>query len=80
MGNAHHEQHENVVSLVSCHDGKEKIGGFAQKIILGRKQHLWAQKGPLWAIGAEKRPAERPNGHLPENESYPELPQDMWML
>ena len=77
MGNAHHEQHENVVSLVSCHDGKEKIGGFAQKIILGRKQHFWAQKGPLWAIGAEKRPAERPNGHLPENRSYPELPQDM---
>ena len=34
-------------------------------------------KGPLWAIGAEKRPAERPNGHLPENQSYPELPQDM---
>ena len=55
MGNAHHEQHENVVSLVSCHDGKEKIGGFAKKIILGRKQHFWAQKGPLWAIGAEKR-------------------------
>ena len=54
MGNAHHEQHENIVSLVSCHDGKEKIGGFAQKIILGRKQHFWAQKGPLWAIGAEK--------------------------
>ena len=80
MGNAHHEQHENVVSLVSCHDGKEKIGGFAQKIILGRKQHFWAQKGPLWAIGAEKRPAERPNGHLPENQRYPELPQDMGML
>ena len=54
MGNAHHEQHENVVSLVSCHDGKEKIGGFAKKIILGRKQHFWAQKGTLWAIGAEK--------------------------
>ena len=45
MGNAHHEQHENVVSLVSCHDGKEKIGGFAQKIILGRKQHF-GQSGP----------------------------------
>ena len=77
MGNAHHEQHENVVSLVSCHNGKEKIGGFAQKIILGRKQHFWAEKGPLWAIGVEKRPAERPNGHLPENQRYPELPQDM---
>ena len=38
---------------------------------------FWAPKGPLWAIGATKRPAERPNGHLPENRSYPELPQDM---
>ena len=46
-------------------------------IILGRKQHFWAQKGTLWAIGAEKWPAERPNGHLPENRRYPELPQDM---
>ena len=26
---------------------------------------------------AKFRPAERPNGHLPENQSYPELPQDM---
>ena len=35
------------------------------------------QKWPLWAIGAEKQPAERLNGRLPENQSYPELPQDM---
>ena len=48
-----------------------------QKMILGQKDHFWAQKGPLWAIGAAKRPAERPKGHLPENKSYPELPQDM---
>ena len=26
---------------------------------------------------AEKRPAEQPNGHPPENRSYPELPQNM---
>ena len=62
-----HEQHENVVFFVSGHDGNEEIGGCAQKLILGRKQRFWAQKGPLWAIGAKKRPAERPNGHLPEN-------------
>ena len=42
-----------------------------------KKEHFWATKGPLWAIGATKRPAERPNGHLPENRRYPELPQDM---
>ena len=52
-----------------------------KKLISGqKKQRFWAQKGPLWAIGAEKRPAERPNGHLPENQWYPELPQDMGML
>ena len=45
-----------------------------------KKLRFWAQKGPLWAIGAMKRPAERPNGHLPENRRYPELPQDMGML
>jgi len=27
-----------------------------KKMISGRKQHFWAQKGPLWAIGAMKRP------------------------
>ena len=36
-----------------------------------------AQKGPFWVTGAMKRPVERPNGHLPENRRYPELPQDM---
>ena len=30
-------------------------------------KHYWPQKGPFWAIGARKRPAEQPNGHLPEN-------------
>ena len=29
--------------------------------------HFWPCQGSLWAIGAKKRPAERPNGHLPEN-------------
>ena len=72
-----HEQHKNVVFLVSGHDGNEEIGGCGQKIDFWPKKHFWAQKGPLWAIGVEKRPAERPNGHLPENQRYPELPQDM---
>ena len=47
-----------------------------KKLNLGPKQHFWAEKRTFWAIGAEKRPAERPNGHLPKNRSYPELPQD----
>ena len=48
-----------------------------KEIISGQKTALLGPKGPLWAIGAMKRPAERPNGHLPENRRYPELPQDM---
>ena len=48
-----------------------------KKKVSGQKQHFWTPKGPLWAIGATKRPARRPNGHLPENRRYPELPQDM---
>ena len=48
-----------------------------KKLFLAKKQRFWAQKGRLWAIGAKKRPAERPNDHLPENQSYPELPEDM---
>jgi len=51
--------------------------GVHKKMFLGQKQHFWTPKGPLWAIGATKRPARRPNGHLPENRRYPELPQDM---
>ena len=46
---------EILEKLEECeNDGKEKIGGSAKKYILGRKQHFWAQKGTLWAIGAEK--------------------------
>ena len=41
---------------------------------------LFAQKGPFWAIGARKRLAEQPNGHVTENRRYPELPQDMGKL
>ena len=33
----------------------------------------WLKSGPE----AEKQPAKQPNGHLPENQSYPELPHDM---
>ena len=33
----------------------------------------WPKSGPE----TEKRLAERPNDHLPENQSYPELHQDM---
>ena len=51
-----HEQHKNVVFLVFSHDGDEEIGGCAQKIDLRpKKKRFWAQKGPLWAIGAGMR-------------------------
>ena len=56
----------------------KKFGGCPQKNgFWAQKQHFWAQKGSFWAIGPKKRPAERPNGHLPENQRYPELPHDM---
>ena len=42
--------------------------------------HLWAQNCKFSAIGAIQRPAEQTNGHLPENQRYLELPQDMGML
>ena len=59
------------------YNGKHKNLICGPFFISGRKQHFWAPRRPLWAIGAEKRPAERPNGQLPENQRYPELPQDM---
>ena len=43
-------------------------------------KHYWPQKGPFWAIGAKKRPTEQPNGHIPENQRYPELLQYMGKL
>ena len=63
-------QKDNIFLLNPLH-------GCPQKMVSGQKQHFWTPKGPLWAIGAQKRPAERPNRHLPENQRYPELPQDM---
>ena len=45
-----------------------------------KREHYWLKKGPFWAIGARKWPAEQSNGHLVENRRHPELPQDMWML
>ena len=38
---------------------------------------IFGRKRPKSGPEAEKRPPEWPNGHLPENRSYPELPQDM---
>ena len=38
-----HEQHENVVFLVSGHDSNEEIGGFAKKIDFGPKTALLGQ-------------------------------------
>ena len=73
MGNAHHEQHENVVSLVSCHDGKEKIGGFAQKIILGRKQHFWAQKGHFGQSGPRNGPPSGQTATYRKTEDHPAM-------
>ena len=35
-----HEQHENVVFLVSSHDGNEEIGGCAQKIDFATKARM----------------------------------------
>ena len=45
-----------------------------------KKLHLWPQKGQFWAIGAEKRMAKRPNNHIPDNQMYPGLPQEMGKL
>ena len=36
----------------------KKLEDVHTKLISGRKQHFWAQKGLLWAIGAEKRPQD----------------------
>ena len=45
-----------------------------------KTEHFQPQKGPFLAIGARKRPTEQPNGYLPENWRYPELPQDLGKL
>ena len=72
-----HERHKMLSFWCLVMMVTKKLEDVDKKLISGQKTHFWAQKGPLWAIGAEKRPAERPNGHLPENQRYPELPQDM---
>ena len=56
MGNAHHEQHENVVSLVSCHDGKEKIGGFAKKLFWAENSTFGPKKGHFGQSGPRNDP------------------------
>jgi hypothetical protein len=33
----------------------------------GQNLAFWLKKELFWAIGARKRPAEQPNGHLQEN-------------
>ena len=69
-----HEQHKNIVFLVSGHDGNEEIGGCAQKndfgpktAFLGPKRATLGNRGRKTARRAAKRP---PTGK-------PELPQDM---
>ena len=47
-----------------CNFGCSEISIFlrlsTKKSFLAKTQRFWAQKGPLWVIGAMKRPAERP--------------------
>ena len=40
-------------------------------------QHCWPCRGSLWAIGAERQPANWQNGQLSENRRYPKLTQQM---
>ena len=51
-----------------------------KKMISGQKTAFWGpERATLGNRGHEtvRRAAKRPNGHLPENRRYPELPQDM---
>ena len=43
----------------------------------GQKKHLWLKIGHFGQSVPENGP---PNGHLPENRRYPELPQSMEKL
>ena len=51
-----------------CNFGCSEISIFlrlsTKKSFLAKTQRFWAQKGPLWVIGAMKRPAERPPKYL----------------
>merc|ERR1719341_3204663 len=55
----------------------KKLEDVDKKLISGQKTHFLAQKGPLWAVGAGKRPAGRPGDHLPGGRRCPELPRDV---
>ena len=65
MGNAHHEQHENIVSLVSCHDGgknwrictKNYFG--PKTALLGPKRDTLGNRGREMTRRAAKRPPTR---------------------
>ena len=58
-----HEQHKNIVFLVSGHDGNEEIGGCAQKIDFGPKTALLGPKRATLGNRCRKtarRAAKRP--------------------
>ena len=58
-----HEQHKNIVFLVSGHDGNEEIGGCAQKIDFGPKTVLLGPKRATlgnWCRKTARRAAKRP--------------------
>ena len=45
-----------------------------------KKTAFWPPKGQFWPFEASLQPAMRSFGHLPENQSYPELPHDVGKL
>ena len=55
----------------------KKLEGVSKKWISVQKTAFLASKRALLGNEGPKTAAEQPNGHLPENQSYPELPQDM---
>ena len=60
----HHEQYENVVFLVSRHDGNTKIGRFAQKNDFEPKRATLGHRGRETARRAAKRPPTGKNHHV----------------
>ena len=65
---------------IQCNNIYNTILKIAYDTFKTKTEQFWPQKEPFWAFGARKRPAEQPNGHLPENRRYPKLPQDMGNL
>ena len=64
-----HEQHKNVVFLVSGHDGNKEIGGCGQKIDFWPKNPLFGPKrATLGSRGQEtaRRAAKRPSTGKPK--------------